>query len=85
MQEKIQKQEYMMTLHSEEEMDDDNLTIFDIERAIFTGEIRERQKDRVSAEWKYCIRGETVDGGEVEVIAKLSPTGKLVVITVYAL
>lgn len=31
------------------------------------------------------IAGQTVDGSEVEVIAKLSPTGKLVIITVYAL
>lgn len=37
----------------------------------------------MTAEWKYRIRGETVDGGEVEMIAKLSPTGKLVIITVY--
>lgn len=37
----------------------------------------------MTAEWKYHIRGETVDGGEVEMIAKLSPTDKLVIITVY--
>ncbi len=29
------------------------------------------------------FRGETVEGDKVEVIAKLSPTGKLVIITVY--
>lgn len=39
--------------------------------------------DRVTAEWKYRINGQTVDAGEVEVVAKLSPTGKLVIITVY--
>ena len=43
----------------------------------------ERQKDRVTAEWKYRIRGETVAGDEVEVIAKLSLTSKLIIITVY--
>ena len=72
-----------MTLHAEEEMNDDGLTIFDVERCILTGEILERQKDKVTTEWKYRIRGETVNGGEVEVVAKLSPTGKLVIITVY--
>ena len=77
------KRQYVMTLHAEEEMNDDGLTIYDVERGILTGEILERQKDRVTAEWKYRIRGETVDDGEVEVVAKLSPTGKLVIITVY--
>lgn len=72
-----------MTLHAEEEMNDDNLTIYDIEQSILTGEILERQKDRVTAESKYRIRGTTVDGVSVEVIAKLSLTGKLVIITVY--
>jgi len=41
------------------------------------------KKDKVTTEWKYRIRGETIGGGEVEVVAKLGPTGKLVIITVY--
>lgn len=83
MREKVRKRQYVMTLHAEEEMNDDDLTIYDVERGILTGEILERQKDKVTAEWKYRIRGETVEGSEVEVVAKLSPTGKLVIITVY--
>ncbi len=85
MREKITSQQYVMTLHAEEEMNDDNLTIYDVEQGILTGEILERQKDRVTAESKYRIRGTTVDGGEVEIIAKLSPTGKVVIITIYVL
>ena len=83
MRDKVRKRQYVMTLHAEEEMNNDDLTIYDVERGILTGEILERQKDRVTAEWKYRIRGETVYGGEMEVVAKLSPTGKLVIITVY--
>ena len=83
MREKVRKCQYVMTLHADEEMNEDGLTIYDVERCILTGEILERQKNRVTAEWKYLIRGETVGGGEAEVIAKLSPTGKLVIITVY--
>ena len=74
---------YVITLHAEEEMNDDDLTIYGVERGILTGVILERQKDRVTAEWKYCIRGQTVTGEDMEVIAKLSPTGKLVILTVY--
>ncbi|MEQ8959640.1 MAG: DUF4258 domain-containing protein [Coleofasciculus sp. C2-GNP5-27] len=83
MREKIRSRKYVMTLHAEEEMSEDTLTIYDIEQGILTGEILERQKDRATAESKYRIRGTTLDGGEVELIAKLSPTGKLVIITVY--
>ena len=46
MQEKIRTRQYVVTVHAEEEMASDGLTIFDVERAILTGEIEERQKDR---------------------------------------
>lgn len=83
MREKVTSLQYVMTLHAEEEMNDDNLTIYDIEQAILSGEILERQKDKVTAESKYRIRGTNQDGVEVEVIAKLGVSGKLVIITVY--
>lgn len=50
MQKKIRTRQYVVTLHAEEEMNDDDLTIYDVERGIITGEILERQKDRVTAE-----------------------------------
>jgi len=37
----------------------------------------------VTAEWKYRIKGQVIAGGKVEIITKLSPTGKLIIITVY--
>jgi len=83
MREKVRKRQYVMTLHAEEEMNEDCLTVYDVERCILTGEILERQKDGTTAEWKYRIRGEAVDGGEVEAITKLGPTGMLIIITVY--
>jgi len=83
MREKIRERKYIMTLHGEEEMNEDGLTIYDIERGILTGQILERQKDKATAEWKYLIRGETIEGREIELIVKLGPTGRLVIITVY--
>ena len=82
-QDKIRTRQYVMTLHAEEEMDDDELSIFDIERCILTGEITERQKDRASEEWKYVIEGQSVSGDKVDTVTKLSLTGKLIIITVY--
>lgn len=64
-------------------MDEDSLSIYDVEHCILTGKILERQKDKVTAEWKYRIKGQSLTGVEVEVVAKMSPTGKLVIITVY--
>ncbi|GIK41694.1 MAG: hypothetical protein BroJett011_55270 [Chloroflexota bacterium] len=83
MRDKIRTRQYVMTVHAEEEMDEDDLTIFDVERGVLTGEIVERQKDHNSGDWKYLIQGQTVVGKQVIVVTKLSPTNKLVFITVY--
>jgi hypothetical protein len=83
LREKVRSRRYVMTLHAEEEMDNDCLTIFDVEHCILTGKIIERQKDKATGEPKYRIHGRSLTGGKVEVIAKLGPTGKLVIITVY--
>ena len=83
MREKVRQQQYVMTLHAEEEMADDELSIYDIESVILTGEILERQKDKNTDESKYRINGLGLENAEIEVIAKLSLTGKLVIITVY--
>ena len=34
-------------------------------------------------DWKYLVQGQTVGGKQVIVVTKLSPTNKLVIITVY--
>ncbi len=79
----VRHNEYVVTLHADEEMDEDELSIFDVERAILTGEIVGRQKGEEKSEWKYLVRGQTVDEGQVVVVAKISPTGKMVIITVF--
>ena len=83
MREKVRKREYVVTIHARREMLDDDFTIYDIERGILTGEILERQKDQLTAEWKYRVKGKTISSDDIELIAKLSPTNKLVIITVY--
>ena len=74
---------YVVSVHAAEEVDDDNLTILDLENIILTGEIIERQRDRQTREVKWVIRGFTLDDLEAETIVKIGPTGRLVVITVY--
>ena len=80
---RVLAKEYVMSIHAEEEMNADELTIFDVEHGILTGQIVERQKDQHTNEWKYLVSGQTITNGEIVVVTKLSPTGKLVIITVY--
>ena len=83
MRNKIRRRQYIVTYHARKEMNEDGFTIYDVERGILTGEILERQRDRMTGEAKYRMRGESIAGFEVEILTKLSPTGKLVIITVY--
>ena len=84
MQEKIRKRLYVMTLHAEEEMDSDGLTIFDVESVILTGELIEVQRDRRTRERKYLVRGETLESRQTAiVVGKFGATDKLVILTVY--
>jgi hypothetical protein len=41
MRDKNRNREYIMTVYGEEEMDNDSLTIFDVERCILNGKILE--------------------------------------------
>ncbi len=82
--EQIRKRHYFATIHAEEEMDNDGLTIFDIESVLLTGTIIEQQRDRRSRERKYLIRGEILDGSRMAVVVcKFGPSDKLVILTVY--
>ncbi len=72
-----------MTLHAVEEMDDDGLSVFDVEHIVLTGEIVERQNDDKTYDDKYLVAGYTLSGERAFVVSKISPTGKLVIITVF--
>jgi hypothetical protein len=84
MREAVRLRHYIVTLHAIEEMDDDEFSIFDVEHCILHGEIVERQKEHKTAEWKYLIQGANSKGRGICVVTKMSITGKLVIITVYA-
>ena len=56
-----------MTTHADEEADADDLSVFNVESAILTGKIVERQKEAETGEWKYVISGEAVDGRQMSV------------------
>jgi len=83
MRELIHTRRYVMTLHAEEEMDADGLSIFDVESVILTGRVNERQRDREPDAGKYLVSGHALRDATVTVVTRFSPTGKLVFITVF--
>lgn len=80
----VRTHHYVLTIHAEEEMSAEGYTVLDVEQGVMTGRIVEKQKDEKSSGTKYRVRGHTTADGEIELVAKLGPTGKMVVITVFA-
>jgi len=73
-----------MTFHAEEEMEEDGLSIVDVENALLAGSMVGRQTDRRSKERKYVVRSRSVDDARaVVVVVKFGPTALLVILTVY--
>ena len=70
----------VMTTHADEEADADDFTVLDVESAILTGEIVERQKESETGEWKYVISGEAIDGRPMSVVAKFGTSGRMLYI-----
>lgn len=81
----IQSGQYVMTTHAQEEMEADGMTLFDVESCVLTGAIVERQRDRMTSEWKYIVHGRALSDVRCAVVAKLTPTRKLGILTVYVL
>lgn len=74
---------YVVSLHAAEEMEDDEVTIIDLESIILAGRIIERQKEQETDETKIVIRGRTLDGRQAEAVVKVGLSGILYIITVY--
>jgi len=81
----VLERRYVVTLHADDELDADELTVYDLERIVLTGENVDRQRDRVTTESKYRVRGHTIGGADAETVVKFSMTGKVVFVTVYTL
>ncbi len=81
---KIREEAYKITAHANEEMSKDSLIAIDIENAILTDQIRKRfKKDPRGV--RYEIIGKSLDGRNIGIICRILPSGKLLIITVYAL
>ena len=83
MQERVCTHQYLITLHAQEDMDDDELSIFDVEQCIQAGEVVARYRDHVTVGYRYLVEGQTIAGDTIVVVGKLSASGTLSIVTVY--
>ena len=79
----IRTLQFFVSTHAAEELEDDNLTILDLENIILTGQITTRQRDARTRELKYVVEGITLSGESAQAVVKISFTGKLIVIATY--
>jgi hypothetical protein len=79
----VRARNYVVSYHAAEELEDDNLSILDLENIVLTGQVIERQRDPRTAEGKHVIGGRACDSREAETVVKIGFTGALVFITVY--
>ncbi len=74
---------YLISIHAADELEDDGLSVLDLEIILLTGQIIERQRDRATHETKVVIRGQALHGASCCAVAKLGATGRAIIITVY--
>lgn len=74
---------YVVSTHAADELEDDHLSILDLENIVLSGDIVEHQRDRQTRETKYVVHGSTLEGLAAEVVVKVGHTGRLFIITVY--
>lgn len=80
---KIRAGQYAVPFHAADALDDDEISILDVENIVLTGGIIERQRDPQTRERKYVIEGETLDGHAACCVVKIGPTAQVVIITAW--
>jgi hypothetical protein len=79
----VRDRHYVVTLHADEELADEGLSILDVERAILHGHVAGRQRDVETGEWKYLVAGNSRMDDPIMVVVKFGPTGRMILITVF--
>ncbi|HLN87068.1 MAG TPA: DUF4258 domain-containing protein [Candidatus Limnocylindrales bacterium] len=79
----VKRGDYILSIHAENELADDNLDELDLEAAILNGEIIRRERDPIGRA-KYVIEGTTLDGKDLTAVAQFFQTRQIVVfVTAY--
>ncbi|HXG19693.1 MAG TPA: DUF4258 domain-containing protein [Methylomirabilota bacterium] len=79
----VRRGDYVLSIHVENELDNDECTEQDLEAAILNGEIVRRERDAIGRP-KYIIERMALDGRGLTAVAQPFSTRQLVVmVTVY--
>ena len=62
---------YVVSTHAAEELEDNHLSILDLENIVLTGTVTERQRDAQTREVKCVVYGITLDGESAEAVVKV--------------
>jgi hypothetical protein len=81
--ERIRTKNYEFTGHAEEEREDDDLSVADLRGAILTGRVVQILTSDLRGN-RYVVRGTAQDEREIEVVCRFLASGKLRILTVYA-
>jgi len=81
----IRTLDYVVSTHGADELEDENLSILDLESIVLTGQIIGHQRDQTTRELKVVVEGTTRSGESAHAVAKIGASGEIFVITVYLL
>ncbi len=82
--EAIRSSNYDITKHANDEMAEDNLSIYDVEHSVLAGSISKTEHDDARGP-RYTIIGDSADAMvRVGVVGRFKETGTFLIITVYA-
>jgi hypothetical protein len=82
--ERIRTKNYEITGHAEEEREDDDLSVTDLRSALLTGRVVQILTNDPRGN-RYVVRGKAQDDRAIEVVCRFLASGKLRILTVYAL
>ena len=75
----VRRGEYILSIHAENELADDQFTEQDLEAVIINGKIIRRERDRIGRP-KYVVQGTALDRRGMTAVVQLLQTRQLVVI-----
>lgn len=81
---KVALGQYELTGHAKGEMEQDGLTILDVKAAVYSGRIIQTQRHDGSRR-KDVVHGRGISNREIGLVCRLTETGLLRIITVFAL
>ena len=79
----VRSRQYVVSIHAADELEDDGLSVLDLESIVLSGRSVERQRDRATRELKVVVRGKALSGVSSCAVAKVGAARRAVNNTEY--